>query len=138
MSDILGTLVTDRTAADVAAKNEKGTYNAADMNRVNAAVAYLRPIFTEFGYTVEDTELREWVENELPRITEAERFLQNVLELDGRFRYAEKMIPLPATIVRLTYTGANNIEKFLAAMPEVFERMAAAWYFTDELYTGEV
>ena len=67
---IIDTLVTDRTSADAAAKNEKGTYNAADLNRVTEAVAYLRPIFKEYGYTVSDSELRTWAENELPKASE--------------------------------------------------------------------
>lgn len=135
--DHLG-LVTDRTSDDVQAKNAKGTYNAADMNRVTAAVELLRPVFREFGYAVGDSELREWAENELPRLSEAEEYLRAVTALDGRFRYAETMIELPVTMRMLTHIGANNIEKFLAAMPEVFERMKTAWYYADELFCGEV
>lgn len=131
-------LVTDRTAADVRLKNEKGTYNAADMNRVSDAVLYLREIFMAFGYGVGKAELRTWTENELPRLSEAETYLAAVRALDGHFVYAAEMISLPETMAKLTYTGANNIEKFLAAMPEVFERMEQAWYFSDELYCGEV
>ncbi len=135
---VLDTLVTDRTADDVRLRNEKGTYNAADMNRVSAAVDLLRPVFREYGYSIGEAELRTWAENELLRLSEAEEFLSAVRALDGRFRYAEKMIELPVTMRMLTYTGANNIEKFLAAMPEVFERMRTAWYYADEIFCGEV
>lgn len=135
--DNLG-LVTDRTSEDVRLKNAKGTYNAADMNRVGEAAALLRPVFREYGYAVGDAELRVWEENELPRMAEAEEFLAAVRALDGRFRYADEMIVLPETMRMLTHTGANNIEKFLAAMPEVFERMKTAWYYAGELYCGEV
>ena len=44
------TLVTDRTQADVAAGNAKGTYNAADLNRVSAAVKYIAERFASYGY----------------------------------------------------------------------------------------
>ena len=131
-------LVTDRTAEDVQKRTRKGVYNAGDMNRVNEAVELRRPVFRAFGYAVGDAEIRTWAENELPRLTEAEAFLSAVRALDGRFRYAEEMIVLPETMRYLTYSGANNIEKFLAEMPEVFDRMAAAWYFAEDLYTGEV
>ncbi len=131
-------LVTDRTAEDVQKRTRTGVYNAGDMNRVNEAVELLRPVFRAFGYAVGDAEIRTWAENELPRLTEAEAFLSAVRALDGRFRYAEEMIVLPETMRYLTYSGANNIEKFLAEMPEVFDRMAAAWYFAEDLYTGEV
>lgn len=43
------TLITDRTAEDVAARNEKGTYNASDLNRVNAAMADLAGRFRARG-----------------------------------------------------------------------------------------
>lgn len=135
--DNLG-LVTDRTSEDVQKKNARGTYNASDMNRVSAAVDLLRPVFRDFGYGIGDAELRVWAENELPRLSEAEEFLSAVRALDGRFRYAEEMIELPQTMRFLTNIGANNIEKFLAAMPEVFERMKTAWYYADELFCGEV
>lgn len=131
-------LVTDRTYEDVRQRTKKGVYNADDMNRVNEAVELLRPVFREFGYAVGDAVIRTWAENELPRLSEAEEFLAAVRALDGRFRYAEEMIALPETIRMLTHTGANNIEAFLAAMPEVFERMQTAWYYADELYCGEV
>lgn len=135
--DDLG-LVIDRTSEDVRLKNAKGTYNAADMNRVSEAVELLRPVFREFGYAVGDAELRVWAENELPRLSEAEEFLAAVRALDGWFRYAWEMIELPETMRMLTHIDANNIEKFLAAMPEVFERMKTAWYYADELFCGEV
>ena len=135
---IIDTLVTDRSAADVAAKNEKGTYNAADLNRVSEAVAYLRPIFTEFGYAVDDSELRTWAENELPRASEMAAYLASVKDLDDHFAYANNMVRLPVSMARLTYEGANNIEKFLAEIHAAFDRMVQAWYYSDEIYSGEV
>ena len=135
---IIDALITDRTAADVAAKNEKGTYNAADLNRVSEAVAYLRPIFAKIGYNVDDTELKTWVENELPRASEMAAYLASVRDLDGRFAYSRNMVKLPASMARLNHEGANNIEKFLAEIHAALERMAQAWYFASEIYSGEV
>lgn len=131
-------LVYDRTVRDVDMQTKKGVYNAGDMNRVSAAVELLRPVYRDFGYAVGDAKIRTWAENELPRLSEAEEYLAAVRGLNGRFRYADEPFVLPETMRFLTHAGANNIEKFLAAMPEVFERMASAWYFSDDLYTGEV
>lgn len=135
---IINELVTDRTAADVRNRTAKGVYNAADMNRVSEAVTYLRPIFREYGYAVDDAALRVWVENELPRLSEAEAFLAAVRDLDGHLVYASEMVVLPETMRMLTYGGANNIEKFLAEAYAAFERMAAGAYFAGEVYAGEV
>ena len=131
-------LITDRTQADVDAKNARGTYNATDLNRVSAAVEYLRPYFAEFGYSIGGGTLRDWEANTLPRETAVEEYLQCVRDLDGHFVYAAELIPLPTTMHRLSYVGANNIEKFLLAVPAAFEKMAAAWYYSGELYAGEI
>ena len=135
---IIDTLVTDRTAADVAAKNEKGTYNASDLNRVTEAVAYLRPIFEEFGFIVSDSELRTFAENELPKASEMAAHLAAVADLDDHIVYSNNMVRLPVSMSWLTHEGANNIEKFLSEISAAFERMAQAWYYSDDLYSGEV
>lgn len=46
------TLVTDRTQADVAAQNDKGTYNATDLNRVDVALEDLAARFRAAGYAL--------------------------------------------------------------------------------------
>lgn len=50
MSFDFSTLITDRTQADVTAKNDKGTYNADDLNRVTAAMKYLDDTLRSYGY----------------------------------------------------------------------------------------
>ena len=45
-------MVTDRTAADVGARNDKGTYNASDLNRVDACLEYLAARLTGYGYVL--------------------------------------------------------------------------------------
>ncbi len=50
MSFDFSTLVFDRIQADVEALNDKGTYNAADLNRVTAAMEELDGIFKDLGY----------------------------------------------------------------------------------------
>ena len=47
---ILDTLITDRTASDVANRTTKGHYNAADLNRVTAAMEYLDTELRKAGY----------------------------------------------------------------------------------------
>lgn len=43
-------LVIDRTRQDVQAQNEKGTYNAADLNRVTRACCYVATRLRAYGY----------------------------------------------------------------------------------------
>lgn len=132
-------LITDRTLEDVQRKNAKGTYNASDLNRVSEAVQILRPLFLQYGYDVgEPVPPRVWTVNEFPRYSETETFLAAVLAMDGHFRYSETVHELPRTMRKFNYVGANNIEKFLAAMPDTFDRMADAWFYADEAFCGEV
>ena len=48
-------LVIDRTKADVNAGNQKGTYNASDLNRVENAMSVIASRLTEAGYAVSIT-----------------------------------------------------------------------------------
>ena len=50
MSFDFSTLVTDRIQSDVDQRNAKGTYNAADLNRVTAAMEALDEMFRAYGY----------------------------------------------------------------------------------------
>lgn len=53
MSFDFSTLVTDRTQADVEARNDKGTYQAADLNRVTAAMEELAARLSVLGYVTD-------------------------------------------------------------------------------------
>lgn len=52
MEKLRSVLVTDRTQADVNARNEKGTYGAADLNRVLRACSWLAGRLERYGYSV--------------------------------------------------------------------------------------
>lgn len=118
--------------------NNRGFYRYTDLNRVQAAVAYLRGICHEYGYDLAKTYvLPTWAENDVPRKNTAEDYLNAVKTLDGWFPIPGKP-ELPYSMDRLDYVGANNIEKFLAMLEDSLERIAAAWFYSDEVYSGEV
>lgn len=50
MSFDFSSLVTDRTQADVEARNDQGNYQAADLNRVTQAMDALANQFSMLGY----------------------------------------------------------------------------------------
>lgn len=52
MKKLRDILVTDRTQADVNARNAKGTYGEADLNRVLRACSWLTGKLEGYGYTV--------------------------------------------------------------------------------------
>ena len=38
----------------------------------------------------------------------------------------------------LTWSGANDIERILLDVEQLINNMAAAWYYSGDLYAGEV
>ncbi len=52
MEKLSSVLITDRSPADVAARNGKGTYNAEDLNRVLRACSWLAGRLEGYGYSV--------------------------------------------------------------------------------------
>lgn len=128
-------LVTDRTAADVEARNEKGVYRAEDMNRVESAVqeislslqtleedirAYAeekgvawREEF-ELSFLPVDAEVRvrtDWTIEDWPAKAQSRRYLQNIVKLCS---LADVPVDgLPESLEDLTYEGANQIEIIL-------------------------
>lgn len=132
------TLVTDRTAADVSAKNAKGTYNYTDLNRVQEALEEIRTILVRYGYSVTPAELREWAENELPRVSDMELYIGTILELKPKliFKTADAILPINAN--NMTYIDANNIEIFLSELRAALDRIPPAWVYSGEVYGGEI
>lgn len=148
MADLQNTLVFDRTAADVTAKNNKGTYDYTDLNRVTAAAKQLKTTLNALGYIVpyeppiiahlDGTTSDEWREtDEDIRKSKIESYLTEVLKIKDVLPIT---IPpdLPTTMNRLTYQGANAIEKMLYEVYNLIELMTSFYYYSGELYSGEV
>lgn len=130
---IIDTLVTDRTQADVdrvltltqkwldntitsAEKAEwnnglKGAYNAADLNRVGEAVAYIASILNSSGRAVSVTTKTNWARNDVPTATQMRTFLSNLSVLKSNVGGVGSAVP--ASMDNLTFETANSIEQLL-------------------------
>lgn len=139
-------LVTDRTKADVVARNEKGTYNASDLNRVGAAMNYLCDRLKSAGYDPHispktDWKDREWVDPEAQAV-----YLGDLAELRKQFTMLASTPEVPPRILAtainsndgLTYTWANNIEQILVDIDALLTNIAAGWLYSGEIYSWEV
>lgn len=131
-------LIFDRTAQDVANGTDKGFYRYTDLNRVQAAAVYIRERFAAAGYDlVPAVSLSSWSENDVPRRGRMENYIRAVTVLHG-------LIPipgspaLPASPDRLDWSGANALEKFLSMAEDSLDRMAAAAFYSGEIFAGEV
>lgn len=107
-------------------------------------------VFFAGNYDPEDLMLEtktNWSKEDAPTAEAMERYLANVVTLRNALNYATDR--LPSSMRNLTWQGANAIERALkgldAAIKEFratakldMENTAEAWYFSDEIYSGEV
>ena len=132
------TLITDRTAEDVANKTAKGFYNASDLNRVGAAVQYVAERFAAQGYTVTVSPKTDWLASDIPTASELETYRQNIAALRALLAVMPTTPKTPDSMAGLTYTEANDIERILLDLDALLTNAAAAWYQSGEIYAGEV
>lgn len=131
-------LIFDRTAEDVAQGTAKGYYRHTDLNRVQAAVLAVRARYLDMGYNaVPLPSFRTWAENDIPRWPQMDAYIRAVRSLDGLIPVPDAP-SLPLSPDRLDWIGANAIEKFLFLMDDSADRIAGAWFYSDEIFSGEV
>lgn len=116
----------------------KGSYNASDLNRVGAAMQYLADRLEEFGYAVIVGPKLDWKEGEWPTPRAMEKYLADLSELRSKFTQMQSTPKVPEDMEKLTYTEANNIEKILESIDILLTRSAQAWFYSGDLFSGEV
>lgn len=139
-------LVTDRTQADVNAGNDKGTYNASDLNRVGAAMNYVADRLRAAGYDPHispktDWKDEDWVDPEAQAV-----YLGDLAELRKQFSVMKSTPEVPPRILAtgintndgLTHTWANNIEKILEDVDDLLTKSMQSRFFSGDLFSGEV
>ena len=151
MSTIIDNLITDRTQADVervkalAAKGfaamtaaeraewlagMKGAYNASDMNRVGTALNYLAgrlgPIC---GKVITWTAKTDWAVTDIATASQAETYRQQIQDIRDALAYPAGTPDAPQ-LARLTYTGANDIERILTICEELIVNVAKSFRHT--------
>lgn len=151
---IIDDLITDRKAADVAEvksllalanagdaaaqyrlenENFKGSYNAADLNRVGTACAYLHGLITDMGYEVPNytTPKTDWhgdiYDGDVPTAAQMQAYITNIAALKAVWSAAQA---IPSTMDNLSYEGANNIERLLIEVEGQIERITAIYIYS--------
>lgn len=131
-------LITDRTRADVANQTDKGFYNASDLNRVGAAVEYIAGRFTALGYACPVTVKKDWLTSDAPTQRQMETYRQNIVTLRGQIAVMQSTPNAPASMAGLNYVKANDIEQILLDLDALIDNLIKSWYFSGEVYAGEV
>ena len=152
-------LITDRTQSDVyyvarlAAKGWagmtedersqwliglKGAYNATDLNRVGNAVAYVAGRLEDAGYAPDVSPKIDWTIPDIPTESQMETYLDNVRALRNAFTVPATVPQVPADMEGLTYQEANDIERIILAIDALITNMMDAWFYSNEVFCGEV
>lgn len=130
MSFDISTLVTDR--------GDGTYYNTTDLNRVGAAVEYVAGRFQALGYDCPVSVKKDWSESDTPTARQLETYRQNIATLRRQIAVMQATPETPETIQRLDYIRANNIEQILMDLDFLISNITKSWYFSGELYAGEV
>lgn len=151
MSTIIDTLVTDRTQADVERVRElaakgfaamttdeqaewlagmKGAYNATDINRVGIALNYLAArLSTNCGMDTGWTAKTDWGLTDVITASQAAVYRQQIQDVRNALTYPSGT-PAAPEIDRLTYTGANDIERILSLCETLIDNIIKAFRYT--------
>lgn len=116
----------------------KGAYNASDLNRVGAAVAYVAGRLKGYGYAVSVSPRQDWQVSDIPTPESMTAYLADVAALRAALTVAADTPEVPEDMERLTWQEANDIEQILLDVDALVTNMAAAWFYSGDLYAGEV
>lgn len=153
-------LITDRTISDVEqikSLNEsgfaswtdeekeqyladlKGAYNVSDLNRVEAAVAYVMERFIAIGYDARILDIKNtWIRTEFMTLSDTVRYLDNIRYLASQFVMPEGTPDVPTDMNGFTYSEANDIERILEIVDEYITKIMQGYLYSGELYGGEI
>lgn len=156
------TLITDRTATDVAEARRlieklrdgkplteaeraaylaglRGCYNASDMNRVGEAVQYIADRLIAEGYAPRVSPKTDWTMTDLVRQSDWSAYLDDVRELRRKLA----MLPTTPEITDAMYggidhAGANDVERILVDLDFLITNMIQSYVYVGEVFAGEV
>lgn len=133
-------LITDRTELDALLKNEKGVYGYADLNRVEAAVGEIAALFPILDIGLDLKIKTDWGLPDTfstaswPVASQMQRYLGNVRAIKSTFGVT---VSMPNSMDRLTWIGANNVEKVLKAAMDRATGTIESFRYSGEIYSGE-
>ena len=139
-------LITDRMKSDVLNGTAKGSYKASDLNRVGAAMNYVADRLKAQGYDPHISPKTDWKDGDWVTPAAQAVYLGDLAELRKQFTMLESTPEVPPRILAtainsgdgLTYVWANDIEQILVDIDTLLTNIAAGWFYSGEIYSGEV
>ena len=116
----------------------KGAYNYTDLNRVEEAVAYVAERLYEFGYLTNLPITRSWSAGDIPTESDLAKYLSNVERLRGAIAVWASTPATPTQTNGFGVNEANALEQILVDVDLVLTHISQAWFYSSDLYSGEV
>lgn len=126
---ILDTLITNRTG---------GHYETTDLNRVGQAMQYVAARLRSCGWDVKVSPRTDWVWTDNVTPTEAQRYLGNLRKIRTALALFKTTPQLPEGARPFNVQEANDIEKILLDVEDMVQRTIDGYFYSGDLYAGEV
>jgi len=128
MSTIIDTLVTNRTS---------GYYNLEDLNRVGAAVVYVRNRLISAGVSIAVAPKTDWSLPDIPTIAQMEQYRLDISAIRTVISNDTAVPTPPKSMEKLTAEEANDIEKILLDADAMLTRLISAYQHCGPLRAGQ-
>ena len=158
---MINTLITDRTQQDVAEVKalaeaiksgtateeqvrqylhvpQKGAYTYEDMNRVELAVMYVAERLFAFGYLSDLPTTREWSMEDKPTDSDFAVYFLNVAKIREAIPVRDTTPQTPTSILGFDIYKANALEQILVDVDQMLNEIQTTWFYSGDLYAGEV
>lgn len=129
---IIDSLIYDRTQQDLLNETDKAYISYIDLNRIEGAVKYLSDLLNVYGYKNITTNKTEWKINEIRKQEDCDRIKFNYEVLKNAYAYK---FNVPA-FNWSTIQEANNIEKILADIEILINKMEAVFRYSNTFNAG--
>lgn len=117
----------------------RGGYDDLDVNRVELAADWIGTWLHGYGYFVDWDPPLEWPTEDAMRRFDGTRYLGRVEALRGALTPPDGTPETPETVrALLTLQGANDVETILVAVDSLRPLLERSWWYSGELFCGEV
>lgn len=114
-------------------------YGYSDLNRVETKIAELQDrLNADFGFAISLDTKTDWARTDIPQRAQMERYRQNVAAIRAVIAVYASTPQTPDSMRFLTAQEANDIERILQDIERLLDNTEAAWFYSGEIYGGEV
>lgn len=129
-------------SGSISARDIRGAYTHEDVNRVLFAMEQINGWLSDLGYDRTGYQIdphESYEMGDAMRISDMARYLSNVKALLGALAVPEGIPEPPEKQTDiLKIQGANDIETILAAVDSLRPLLERSWWYSGELFCGEV